>query len=113
MGSGKGASRIKHTAHLIGNACYGWVKDKQGITRECDNVEESGVCSKCGEHKPDMRGSIIYNGEYFITIEGRNYRECFLKTDIKGDRLRIYINGKGITYGRNTKREPAQLGFTQ
>ena len=101
------------SVHVIGVTCYGWLKDEKGVIRQCKQIEESGVCSKCGEDKVDMRGHIIYKNKYFVVVQGGHYRESFLKADIDGDHIRVYTTRKGGSRGVNKKRKYDELGFTQ
>jgi len=40
---------------------------------------------KVSGKKKELTGNVIYENEYFITIQGPHYRECFLKVDIEND----------------------------
>ena len=38
---------------------------------------------KVAGKKKSMTGDVVYENDYFITVKGPHYRECFLKVDLK------------------------------
>lgn len=38
---------------------------------------------KVSGKKKELTGEVIYENDYYITVQGPYYRECFLKVDIE------------------------------
>jgi len=41
--------------------------------------------TRVSRKKATIAGEVIYENDYYITVQGPHYRECFLKVDIEND----------------------------
>lgn len=91
---------INKLVHVRGFNCYGWIENKNGKSRKCKVKHEpsspigkpspNSRCKNCGEPKVDFYGKVMYENDYFITVHNGLYRECFLKSDVITNDIRIY-----------------------
>ena len=108
---------INHALHDVVRVakytCYGYCKNQEGRVVECDKEEisEGQFCSKCGEFKTDVIGDIIYIGKYFVTVQGKNYAECFLNIDIRNGDYKIEPYEGRRKFAGKKNRKQVKLGF--
>ena len=96
---------IKKHVHVKGFNCYGWIENGKGKSRPCKVKHEPtspigspspfSQCRNCGEAKVDFYGQVVYENDYFITVNNGSYRECFLKNDVNTNDIRIYSGKRG------------------